>query len=464
MRFDCSGRSAVVPNLFACGAPPDLHGIPFVYVHLPKASGSSAERLLQMWRNDTSRRSGALVLQRFPFPYGKSILFAGRGLYLGKRSALAERRIVGPKMMATMLREPAERILSHFYYLRDVSRRRWRHSFYPGACTLMGPHRNMSFADWYLQFHRHIPDINNFEVRLLVTETEHEDIIHSTESSVQVNHHCEWSHLPQVTGAHVRSAMRRLRAMSLIGLTDAFEESMRMWEKALPGFVYHNVRVCGNPKHNTCTRSHHRQLPPHLLQRIRKDNWGSYMLWSAAQRLFAQQEEHARSARLTVTRGARSPGAVRILPFQPVARALGWLRALSSAVGWWGGSPSPPQQSLDAVDLIEQQQSMLASTLRSVAQSKALRHAGQHGRCGTHPKTDLAAAAVCGPSGFGASRNKVTTTAACVSRCLACRECRYVSFSRQTDDCSLYHSCNLSSLASGYGYQTVDVVLRGRHR
>lgn len=42
--------------------------------------------------------------------------------------------------------------------------------------------------------------------------------------------------------------------------------------------------------------------------------------------------------------------------------------------------------------------------------------------------------------------------------CLACGECRFVSFSSQTNDCSLYRACNLSNVAHGFRYQSADVA------
>mmetsp|Transcript_42619 Transcript_42619/g.96352 ORF Transcript_42619/g.96352 Transcript_42619/m.96352 type:complete len:495 (+) Transcript_42619:65-1549(+) len=58
----------------------------------------------------------------------------------------------------------------------------------------------------------------------------------------------------------------------------------------------------------------------------------------------------------------------------------------------------------------------------------------------------------CGHSGVGAAQHGVKTLGACALRCLACPgwECMYVSFSPQMDDCSLFHICNLSSLARVY--------------
>ena len=101
------------------------HHAPFVFIHIPKASGTSAEILLKEWRNISDSRRWARnthLLERIIRPPADDAKFTGRSLYIGKRSGLAERAIGGPMLMATVLREPAERILSHFNYLRARAR------------------------------------------------------------------------------------------------------------------------------------------------------------------------------------------------------------------------------------------------------------------------------------------------------------------------------------------------------
>ena len=301
--FDCSQRAtAVVPNLFGCGIPANLslRNAPFIFVHLPKASGTSAEVLLRTWRNTTRNPEKLLRLLRPPAP---GAALSGRSLYIGKRSGLAEHALPGLKIMATVLREPAERMLSHYTYLRARSRARLLST--PGLCTVTGPHANLSFGEWYARHHARLPDINEFEVRLLVTEPAQVDIVRTAEASTQGLDGCTWAQLPTVTDEHVRLARDWLRGMSLIGLTSDFDRSMRLWAARLPGFEYRRVRICGNARFQACGRSKRAQIPGDVLQRIRKENPGSYALWDEARALFAAQSK--------VADGALAAEATRIL-------------------------------------------------------------------------------------------------------------------------------------------------------
>ena len=38
----------------------------------------------------------------------------------------------------------------------------------------------------------------------------------------------------------------------------------------------------------------------------------------------------------------------------------------------------------------------------------------------------------------------------CAARCLRCRNCRFVSYSRRSNDCSWYSECNLGALGSQF--------------
>ena len=54
-----------------------------------------------------------------------------------------------------------------------------------------------------------------------------------------------------------------------------------------------------------------------------------------------------------------------------------------------------------------------------------------------------------------------TTMGSCALGCLHCDNCRYATFSQKMSDCSLYSACNLSRLAQGHGYSTLDTANLG---
>ena len=86
--------------------------------------------------------------------------------------------------------------------------------------------------------------------------------------------------------------------MSLIGLTSEFDHSMRLWAARLPGFEHRKVRRCGNAAFQACARSERAQIPRAVLQRIREENPGAYVLWDAARALFAAQSRAAQRSGL----------------------------------------------------------------------------------------------------------------------------------------------------------------------
>ena len=81
------------------------------------------------------------------------------------------------------------------------------------------------------------------------------------------------------------------------------------------------------------------------------------------------------------------------------------------------------------------------------------------GYCGTHTETDTAAAPPC-KSSFQ-QPDTPTTMGSCALGCLHCDNCRYATFSQKMSDCSLYSACDLSRLAQGHGYSTLDTANLG---
>ena len=91
-------------------------------------------------------------------------------------------------------------------------------------------------------------------------------------------------------------------------------------------------------------------------------------------------------------------------------------------------------------------------------QTPAMRQRAVLGYCGKHRSTDVAAE---GPSCIGTYGRWYTQAPG--RRCknvhtvAPCDSCRFVSFSAQTVDCSLYATCDVTHLKKGHGYMTLDV-------
>ena len=80
-----------------------------------------------------------------------------------------------------------------------------------------------------------------------------------------------------------------------------------------------------------------------------------------------------------------------------------------------------------------------------------------HGYCGTRKGTDLAI----NISNCQQLFRGVPHLSACIAKCRQCADCRHISFSKHADDCSLYSSCDLGSVARGHGYSSVEVRREG---
>ena len=140
---------------------------------------------------------------------------------------------------------------------------------------------------------RRMPDINDFEVRLLITEDA--EIVRTAESASQQvggvgGAGCEWG-----AAAEGDPRPRQPRARPAEAhVADRTDGRVREVDADLgggaPGFESRNVKRCGNVGFQACARSDRASIPRELLQRIRRENPGSYVLWTAARALFAAQE------------------------------------------------------------------------------------------------------------------------------------------------------------------------------
>ena len=332
--------SKVVPNLIGCTQPLDASAdtlgqqfrrLPIVFVHMPKASGTTVENHLTLWalreynqtyKGDlvqmTASRTKPTIVAQLTRPHSMDLItrrWGGKGihhripekLFMGKNSVSAVDELPMESMLlVTVLREPAERILSQFLYSKQ-------HNDYVNMFTI----GKRTFEQWYKEFRGRIPDVSNFEVRLLLTQREAPEVFDEVEMSVVFDKDycrkakprggdCQGfrssSPLPEVTRPMLERAKRRLAGASLIGLTERFAESMTLWNHTLPGIYMEKAGekalhrcgnggsfVCGNAKSQVAHLSHD------LLKEIKKDQWASYELYEFAKELFEAQIQAARA-------------------------------------------------------------------------------------------------------------------------------------------------------------------------
>lgn len=210
------------------------------------------------------------------------------------------------RLMAIVLRHPVDRAVSHFRYIHGTQ--------FIGACTTrnLDPFNHTHFFHWYERFHTKIVDLDNFEVRLLVTNKEDPDFLFTADQErygFRNDRQCHGTGhpLPRVTDQHLAWAVARLRRMSLIGIADDLPGTFDDWAQVLTHWPTDPLsgrrttgmptgeRLCGNSDHRVCTstrRAAHdemAQLYPRQLARVEHHLNYSMGLYRAAVALHQQQ-------------------------------------------------------------------------------------------------------------------------------------------------------------------------------
>jgi hypothetical protein len=165
---------------------------------------------------------------------------------------------------ATVLRDPIERIISIFRYIMalkkpvelcTVKNFKLRH----GINETKNNHTlsNQMFGAWYPRYRGQLPDISNFEVRLLVTRRESPRMVNaSTVKQYLDQKRCRIiSPLPAVTETEYNFALTRLRQMSLVGLMERMDATFKLWTHALKFDILMVPHICGNKGELHCGAS-----------------------------------------------------------------------------------------------------------------------------------------------------------------------------------------------------------------
>mmetsp|Transcript_18141 Transcript_18141/g.55821 ORF Transcript_18141/g.55821 Transcript_18141/m.55821 type:complete len:187 (+) Transcript_18141:172-732(+) len=168
-----------------------------------------------------------------------------------------------PRLTFIAMRDPIDRIFSHYNYIRGTR--------YAGACTIG---RTATFEEWYESYKNFMPDLNNFEVRLLVSAAEAPDVAARADLD-----DCDvepGEPLPEVTKAHVAAATRRLERMSFACDMDRLTLCIRCIAARLSLPLPSNAHECGNVGHKRCGG---RRYDGPLRRKMEQDNWGSIDLY-----------------------------------------------------------------------------------------------------------------------------------------------------------------------------------------
>lgn len=307
--FNCTSGPLVVPNLIACNNSARRRltneNIQIIFVHIPKAGGTSCEMVMGEYVDDRWGTNATRLLVVRP-----STLDAYMRRSVEKRLTvrmLGSKASVGAldldprtRLMATCVRDPVERIISHFRYVKDTHLNT--------ACTTAGLDTRLvvDMRRWYDKLRDQPPvDLSNFEVRLLVTRLEAPELSKSSDGPYYFNdRECRSSRpLPAVNATHLQHAIRRLSQMTLLATVDDLAGDMHAWRVAL-GLKLPSARpseaprICGNKQHVKCgnaagARSLLVREDPALLAMIEADNSFSMELWRHAQQLITIQRAAA---------------------------------------------------------------------------------------------------------------------------------------------------------------------------
>lgn len=183
-------------------------------------------------------------------------------------------------MRGLLMGNPCTRIYRYYHSLR--------HNRLPPSCTTFKT--NQTFTKWYLKNFDRLPEINNYEVRLLNTMKESRSLTLTSESQCLMHYrYCYFPaarlSMPQISNRDVTLALNKLYSLSFLGITDFPSITSKMLSAIL------HVNTNSSNQMNKMFPTHEDELEFRAIQsKIEIDNWGSMILWKTALNLFVLQK------------------------------------------------------------------------------------------------------------------------------------------------------------------------------
>ncbi len=178
-----------------------------------------------------------------------------------------------------ILSEPIMRIFNYYVRLHTVK--------VPPSCTTF--RRNTTFSSWYLRNFKRIPDINNYEVRLLTTMSDSLTI--SLTSDVQCFMHYRYctfppprSKMPSIQFPDITNAAYHLKTASFVGCVGTKEyknKTLHMIQSLYSNLVTDEATFF---EHNRRSDDYEEFLRER--HKIESDNWASVEIWNTALHIF----------------------------------------------------------------------------------------------------------------------------------------------------------------------------------
>ncbi len=204
---------------------------PLFYLHVPKCGGSSVNAML---RRAFPAEKGVRWLEHHPQRLDDNSAGLGRHpCYSGHVAYRFRDQLPARTAVMTFLRDPVDRAVSAFYFFRSLGR-----AMLAEEQTIPGSERCCELSlDEFLEAEPHAARVNLGNVQTWMF------------SQLHMYHVSPWRPL---TRADLDEARRNLERVAFVGVTDRFDESIRvlcrMCDWPVPDAVPHEARTPGRPR------------------------------------------------------------------------------------------------------------------------------------------------------------------------------------------------------------------------
>ncbi|GAM23823.1 hypothetical protein SAMD00019534_069980 [Acytostelium subglobosum LB1] len=228
--------------------PRPMISAPYLFLHVPKTGGNTIVNLFKFTYGTTK------VRHQWVHPgYREKNILAGQKAIVGHFNYGLHTYLEGEERdnfsYMTLLRDPVERVLSHYFYHRE---------------NLEDPEHDLAerlpLADWILQS----PRGSNEQTRVL------SGIAATTES--------------RVSDESFRMAMYHLRKMKFVGITERFMETTVLMKYYCGLSTMRDIKL--NQRRSKVDAS---SIPKETIELIRKHNWMDIHLYEEALKMFERQ-------------------------------------------------------------------------------------------------------------------------------------------------------------------------------
>lgn len=198
----------------------------------------------------------------------------------GKRSFNVVDFEGGSKILKILIMgHPIHRIYNYYQTLR--------YHRLPSSCTTFK--KNTTFSSWYLRNYKRIPEINNYEIRLLASLKYSRSLVMTADVQCLMHYrYCffptAFSSLPDIKKSDVYHVYNTIRDVSFVGISEYPETITLLKRIGMAAQYEENV----DSELSFTTRRDHLEFN-NIRNKIEEDNWGSLFVWKHVIKLFMLQ-------------------------------------------------------------------------------------------------------------------------------------------------------------------------------